>query len=63
MLLEILIVLASACVFGVIASMIMVWASNRSPLWNMLLGGVLARAVLGGALIIAFLLTRAAFPT
>jgi ABC-type Mn2+/Zn2+ transport system permease subunit len=55
-------VIAGACVFGVLASVVMGWASNRSALWNMVFGGVLALAVLAGAVIIAFLLTRAAFP-
>jgi hypothetical protein len=61
MLVEILIVTACACAFGVLASVVVSWASNRSALWNMAFGAVLAFAALAGALIIAFLLTRAAF--
>ena len=58
----ILLVFAAACLFGLIASVVMTWASNRSPLWNMVFGGVLALAVLAGALVIAILLTRTAYP-
>jgi hypothetical protein len=57
-----LLVAAAGCLFGLIASAVMSWASNRSAVWNMVFGGVLALAVLAGALIIAILLTRAAYP-
>jgi hypothetical protein len=61
-LINLLIVLAAACVFAIAASVVMAWASRRSTLWNMAFGGVLALAALIGALIIAWLLARAAFP-
>jgi ABC-type Mn2+/Zn2+ transport system permease subunit len=51
-----------ACIAALIASMVMVWSSNRSALFSMAVGGVLALAVLACAVLIAFLLTRAAFP-
>jgi hypothetical protein len=57
-----LLVAAAGCLFGLIASVIMSWASDRSALWNMVIGGVLALAVLVSALGIAVLLTRAAYP-
>jgi hypothetical protein len=49
-------------VLAALASVVMAWASSRSALWNMAFGGVLALAVLAGAVLIAFLLTRAAYP-
>jgi hypothetical protein len=57
----------AAIVFGAgaiaaVASIVMSRASDRSALFNMVLGGVLAFAVLAGALIIAWLMTRAVFP-
>ena len=48
---------------GIVASIVMSRASNQSALFNMVLGGVLAVAVLAGALIIAYLLTQAMFPS
>lgn len=51
-----------ACIVGLIASMVMVWSSNRSAVFSMAVGGLLALAVLACALVIAFLLTRAAYP-
>jgi hypothetical protein len=62
MLVTILLVMVAVGVLAALASVVMAWASNRSALWNMALGGVLALAVLAGALVIAFLLTRAAYP-
>jgi hypothetical protein len=44
------------------ASAIMSWASNRSPLFNMAVGALLALGVLGGAILIALLLARAWLP-
>lgn len=58
----ILIVIAGGCVFGIIASVVMSWASTRSALWNMMFGGILAFGVLAGALIIALVLARTAYP-
>lgn len=40
----------------------MAWAGNRSALFNLVFGGVLALAVLAGGLLIAFLLTRVEYP-
>ena len=62
MVVTILAVMVAAGVLAALASVVMAWASNRSALWNMAFGGVLALAVLVGALVIAFLLTRAAYP-
>jgi hypothetical protein len=62
MLIPVLILIAGG-VLAVLASIVMSWASNRSSLWNMMLGGVLAVAVLAGALIIAYLFTRLADPS
>ena len=59
---RILAVLIAVCICGVLASAIMSWASNRSALFNMVFGGILAVGVLAAALIIAFLLTQAAYP-
>ena len=61
-LVQILVVVAGACLFGVLTSALMSWASNRPALWNMVFGGFLALAVLAGALLIAFVLTRATYP-
>jgi hypothetical protein len=58
----ILLVLLGAVVAGLCASAIMTWASSRSPLCNMVLGGVLAVGVLAGAIVIACSLARAAYP-
>jgi uncharacterized membrane protein YeaQ/YmgE (transglycosylase-associated protein family) len=63
MLISILIVVASAAVLGMLASVVMSWASNRSALFNMILGAVLALAVLAGALTIALFMTRAMYPS
>ena len=62
MLLTIMAVLAAVVVGGIIASAVMSWASNRSALFNMFFGGILAVGVIAAALIIAFLLTRATYP-
>jgi hypothetical protein len=57
-----LMVLAAAGTVAVFVSILMTRASNRSALWNLLLAGILAFAVLGGALLIALMLTRWVFP-
>ena len=62
MLVIIVLVLIAVVVVGLAASAVMTWASGRSALWNMVFGGVLALAVMAGALVIAYLLTRAAYP-
>ena len=61
--LKIMAVLSAVCICGAIASAIMSWASNRSALFNIVFGGILAAAVLAAAVIIAFLLTQAAYPS
>jgi hypothetical protein len=58
----ILIAIASACVVGLIVSAVIAWASNRSPVFNMIFGAGVAILILAGALIAAALLTRRAFP-
>lgn len=58
----VLLIFLGACIVGLIASMVMVWSSNRSAVFSMAVGGLLALAVLACALLIAFLLTRAAYP-
>lgn len=55
-------IIALACAFGFLASLVMSWAGDRSALWNMVFGGILAFAVLAGALVIAYFLTRRAYP-
>lgn len=62
MLSTILVVVAGACLIGLLASIVIAWASNRSALWNMAFGVICGLAVLAAALVIALLLTRAAFP-
>ena len=53
----------AAGAIGVIASIVMARAADRSALFNMVLGGILAIAVLAGALLIAYLMTRAVYPS
>jgi hypothetical protein len=60
--LVVLLIFLGACIAGMLASMVMVWSSNRSALFSMLVGGLLAVGVLICALLIAWLLTRAAYP-
>jgi hypothetical protein len=62
MLITILLVAAGACVFGIAASVVMSWASNRSPVWNMVFAGVVVVAFFAGLAVTLFLVTRAAFP-
>jgi hypothetical protein len=52
-----------ACLLAIAASAVIAWASNRSALWNMAFGAILAFGVLIGALLLASLLTRAAYPS
>jgi hypothetical protein len=44
-----------------LASRVMSWASDRSPLWNMVFAGVVGVFVMGGAVLLAWLLAQAAF--
>lgn len=46
---------------AIIASWLMWWATKRSAVWAIAAGSLLAFVVLGGALVIAWFLTRAAF--
>ena len=52
-------IVAVSGVCAILASLYMRWASNRSGLWAMIAGVVLAVAVLIGAVLIGWLLTRA----
>ena len=56
-----LFILVGACAIALGASAVMSWASNRSPLWNMALGGVLAFLVFVGVLVFAYFFTRSSF--
>jgi hypothetical protein len=54
--------IAVAAVLGtVLASSFMWWATKRSALWAMAAGAILALVALAGALIIAWVMTWAAF--
>lgn len=59
--LSILAVLATVSVGALLASAVMSRAADRSALFNMLVGGILAVLVLAAALAIAFFLTRVGF--
>jgi ABC-type Mn2+/Zn2+ transport system permease subunit len=61
-LVTLLVIALATCVVGLAASVVMAWASNRSALFNLAFGGVLALAVLAGGVLIAYLLTRVAYP-
>jgi hypothetical protein len=54
----VLIVVAAACVFGVVASLIISWASGKSGFWNIGFGVVIALAGAGVLLITVALLMR-----
>ena len=58
MLAGILVVLSAAAVTALV-SRFMWWACRRSALWSMAAGALLAVLALGGAIVIAWLLTRA----
>ena len=55
-----LVVIAAALVTAA-ASRFMWWACRRSPAWSMAAGAILAVLALGGAVIIAWLMTRATY--
>jgi hypothetical protein len=57
-----ILIVAGAAAAAFAASVIMSGAANRSALWNLGLGAVLAVAVLIGALVIAYALTRSMLP-
>ncbi len=58
----ILTVVVGASLIGLLASVVIAWASNRSAAWNMAFGALCGLAVIAAALLIALLLTRAALP-
>jgi membrane protein YdbS with pleckstrin-like domain len=60
MLAAVLIVVAAALVTAGV-SRFMWWACRRSPLWSMAAGAILALLALGGAVTIAWLMTRAMY--
>ena len=54
-------VIVAAGVCALLASRFMWWATKRSAVWAMVAGSLLVLAAFAGALIIAWLFTRAAF--
>jgi len=54
-----LMVVVSAAVVTMLVSRFMWWACRRSAAWGMAAGAFLAVLALGGAVVIAWLLTRA----
>jgi hypothetical protein len=60
MLFMVLIVVAAAVVTAGV-SRFMWWACGRSPAWAMTAGAILAVLALGGAVMIAWLMTRAMY--
>ena len=54
-------VIVAAGVCALLASRFMWWATKRSAVWAMVAGSLLVLATVPGALIIAWLFTRAAF--
>ncbi len=59
--LPLILLVAGAGATAVVASVVMVRASNRSAALNMVFGAALAVVAIAGALLLALLLTRAAF--
>ncbi|HEX2488703.1 MAG TPA: hypothetical protein VHR27_04825 [Blastocatellia bacterium] len=62
MLVRVLLALVLAGGGAIVASVVMDWASRRSPFWNMIFGAVLALALIAGVILIAILLASAAYP-
>ena len=56
-----ILIIATAGLCALLASRFMWWATKRSAIWAMCAGGLLLIAVFVGAIIIAWLYTRAAF--
>jgi hypothetical protein len=52
---------AAAAACAILASRFMWWATTRSAVWAMVAGSLLALIALGGAIVIAWFITRAAF--
>jgi hypothetical protein len=57
----VLLLLASACVVGIAASIVMSWASNRSALWNMMFSGALVFGIFVAIATLVIIVTRRAF--
>ena len=55
------VIAVAACAAAIGASWFMWWTTGRSAVWSMAAGIILGFLAIGGALIIAWLLTRAAF--
>lgn len=55
------ITLCGACVAAIGLSRVMAWTSDRSALWSMVFGGIFVFLTVVGAVVIALLLTNAAF--
>ena len=56
-----ILIIATAGLCAVLASRFMWWATKRSALWAMAAGALLVAAVFAGAIVIAWLYTRAAY--
>jgi len=54
-------VVVAAGVGAILASRFLWWATSRSPVWAMAAGVLLLFGIVGGAILIAWLLTNAAF--
>ncbi len=52
-------ILAAVTIVTLLVSRFMWWSCRRSALWSMAAGALLAVLALGGAVVIAWLLTRA----
>jgi hypothetical protein len=59
--LSVLAILATVTIVTLLVSRFMWWSCHRSALWSMAAGALLAVLALGGAVVIAWLLTRAWF--
>jgi hypothetical protein len=56
-----ILIIATAGLCALLASRFMWWATKRSAIWAMCAGALLVIAVFAGAIVIAWLYTRAAF--
>jgi hypothetical protein len=56
-----ILVIATAGLCAWLASRFMWWATKRSAIWAMIAGALLVAAVFAGAIVIAWLYTRAAY--
>jgi hypothetical protein len=56
-----ILVIATAGLCAWLASRFMWWATSRSAVWAMIAGALLVAAVFAGAIVIAWLYTRAAY--